>query len=200
MSQDSDTEKVFDAAKTIVETLKGLDTTHQERAIRFASESLGLGPALQTRGAEVASQTKAATDFQPLLVDRERVTDIKQFTTEKSPRSDQQFAAVVAYFYQFLAPESQKKDSIGVEELLQAARLAGRRRPNNASFILNNAKRAGYLDNPERGKFRLSTVGENLVAMTLPGTGAVVVNNRKSAKRKTRNERMKKAAVPKPRK
>jgi hypothetical protein len=38
MSQENpDATKVFDAAKTIVETLKSLDRTHQERAIRFAS-------------------------------------------------------------------------------------------------------------------------------------------------------------------
>lgn len=50
MSQEHpDTAKVFDAAKSIVETLKGLDKTHQERAIRFASESVSVYPLTLSR-------------------------------------------------------------------------------------------------------------------------------------------------------
>ena len=32
--------------------------------------------------------------------------DIRQFTAAKAPKSDQQFAVVVAYFYRFEAPEA----------------------------------------------------------------------------------------------
>ena len=35
-------------------------------------------------------------------------------------------------------------------------------------MTLTNAKNAGYLDAAGSGKFKLSTVGENLVAITLP--------------------------------
>jgi hypothetical protein len=35
-------------------------------------------------------------------------------------------------------------------------------------MTLTNAKNAGYLDAVGNGKFKLSSVGENLVAITLP--------------------------------
>ena len=61
--------------------------------------------------------------------------------------------------------------SIDAKVLQDAARLAGRRRPPKALTTLNNAKSLGYLDAPTRGQFQINTVGENLVAMTLPGGG-----------------------------
>jgi hypothetical protein len=192
----SDSEKVFDAAKAIVETLKDLDTTHRERAIRFASEQLGLGPPHQAPNAQTVGHAMPTTESGATRL----TTDIKQFTIEKAPKSDQQFAALVAYYYQFEAPEPQRKESIGVEDLKQAARLARRRLPKNASFTLNNAKNAGYLDNAERGKFRINTVGENLVAMTLPGTGSARVSTRKTVRRKSTGQATKKAAGVKSRK
>lgn len=96
-------------------------------------------------------------------------TDIKQFTASKAPKSDQQFAAVVAYFYRFVASEAERKDAITAEDLKDAARKVGRKRPHRVT--LNNAKNAGYLDAAERGNFKINTVGENLVAVTLPGNG-----------------------------
>jgi hypothetical protein len=193
MSQEHpDTAKVFDAAKTIVETLKGLDKTHQERAIRFACESLGLGPT--TQGQTLAPPSPVAPSSAPPSgrSSAAHAIDIKQFTAAKAPKSDQQFAAVVAYFYRFEAPEPQKKESIAAEDLTEAARLAGRRRPKNASFTLNNAKNAGYLDIAERGRYRISTVGENLVAVTLPGTDTAKASNRKTAKKKPTRQTSKK--------
>jgi hypothetical protein len=167
-----DAAKVFDAAKAIVETLAGLDRDHQERAIRFASESLGLSPPAHVQAPPATGQIVAAASQASPPGGRERPSDIREFMTAKAPKSDQQFAAVVAYYYQFEVPGSQKKESIGADDLTEAARLAGRRRPNKPLKTLNNAKSSGYLDSPERGKFKISTVGENLVAVTLPGNDA----------------------------
>jgi hypothetical protein len=41
----------------------------------------------------------------------------------------------------------------------------------------NNALNQGYFDRAERGEFKLNAVGENLVAMALPGTGEDKPNN-----------------------
>lgn len=174
----------FDAAKTIVETLKGLDKQLQARAMRFASETLGLhGPAPGQGTAAPSQQAEnpvaAASPAAP-----PRSMDIQQFAELKAPRSDTQFAAVVAYFYRFETPEAQRKDVIDAETLNEAARLARRRRPGNAIMTLNNAKNAGYLDPAERGKFKISAVGENLVAMTLPGNGSKTPANRGAGRKK----------------
>ena len=180
--QSSPAANVFDAAKAIVESVKQLDKPHQEQAIRFASESLGLSNASHSKPPTETSLP--ASEIAPPTTDPQtRPTDIKQFTAAKAPKSDQQFAAVVAYFHQFEAQEDMTKDAISMEDLKNAARLVQRRLPGK--FALNNAKNSGYLDSAGRGKFKLSPVGENLVAITLPGTGAVQAGQkRKSAKKK----------------
>ena len=181
---------VFDAAKAIVESLKGLDNEHQEQAIRFASESLGLRASSRSQPPAGTGHSPPATPTPPLPAEtHERATDIKQFTEAKAPRTDTQFAAIAAYYYQFEAPEDQRKDTIGPEDLQEAARLASRRRPGNAGQTLRNARNAGYLDNAESGRFRLSTVGENLVAVTLPGDASSTGSNQKKTTRKKRGKR-----------
>lgn len=174
----------FDAAKVIVETLQGLDRTSQALAMRFAAETLGLQSAAVTE-TPAAPVTPASTS--PSLQGgggATHSTDIKQFTAAKAPKSDQQFAAVAAYFYRFEAPEAQRKDTIDADSLLEAARLAGRKRPGNPRFTLNNAKNSGYLDIATTGKYRINSVGENLVAMALPGNASEGSPARSAGKKK----------------
>lgn len=167
----------FDAAKVIVETLKGLDEGQQVRAIKFACESLQMHA--PTVG---APSVLGAPSTPPSGLASAASSDIRQFTASKSPKSDLQFAAVVAYFYRFVAPEAERKDAIAVEDLKDAARKVGRKRPHRAT--LNNAKNAGYLDAAERGSFKINTVGENLVAVTLPGNGGDATGGSGGGRRK----------------
>lgn len=51
----------------------------------------------------------------------------------------------------------------------EAARLAGRPQVERWGMTLTNAKNAGYLNAVGPGEFKLSPVGENLVAISLPG-------------------------------
>lgn len=189
MSQEKQQQPVatahFDAAKAIVDTLKGLDDQTRALAIRFASETLGIQtPAPAPAGSPTqASGSSAASP--PGAGGPTHSTDIKQFTAAKSPKSDQQFAAVVAYFYRFEAPPDQRKESIDADTLQTAARLAGRNRHKNPRMTLTNAKNAGYLDSAGTGMFKISTVGENLVAMTLPGSSAENSPRRAGGKRRT---------------
>ncbi len=98
--------------------------------------------------------------------------DIRSFISAKNPRSDVQLAATAAYYYQFEAPPSQKKVSIGKDDLQDACRKSGRARLRSPYKTLHNAHRLGLLDKAdEAGKFSINAVGENLVAMTLPGDG-----------------------------
>lgn len=184
--QSSDNKNHFDAAKEIVESLQGLDKTSQALAIRFAAETLGLQPA-STSHTPVATVVPAQAVTAP-PAGTPHSLDIKQFTAAKAPKSDQQFAAVVAYFYRFEAPEAQRRETIDSDFLLEAARLAGRNRPSNPRFTLNNAKNAGYLDVATTGKYRINSVGENLVAMALPGSNSEASPNR-AARTKTSAKR-----------
>ena len=81
-------------------------------------------------------------------------------------------AAVVAYYHRFEAPPAERKDAINKDDLQEAMRLAGRPRFKDPAKTLNNAHILGLLDKgSEKGTYTLNSVGENLVAMTLPGGG-----------------------------
>jgi len=179
----------FDAAKAIVATLKGLERQQQERALRFATETLGLTPIAPHASASPVSATPvpAASTVPPAT--SARPLDIKQFTAAKAPKTDLQFAAVAAYYYRFEAPPEQRRDSINDASLKEAARLADRKRPSR--MTLNNAKNRGYLDGLGGGDFRLNTVGENLVAVTLPGDEP----RKKAAKKNGKPKQRKKSAT-----
>jgi len=165
----------LEAVRAIAAALTGFSPEEQERILRWARERVGLAlaprsspeirmpqaPTLSPRPAEPTDAT------QPSLAGAK---DLKTFVTTKSPKSDAQFAATVAYFYRFEAEPQQRKDEIDSVTLQDACRLAGRPRLPHPSMTLTNAKNQGLLDKGnEAGKYAINTVGENLVAMTLPG-------------------------------
>lgn len=156
----------FDILRNIVEQLKGLPAEDQERVIKWACEKLGISES----SAPVAHPTVLGAPVVAPTSHQQSVatsTNIKSFVEEKNPQSDMHFAVVVTYFYRFLAPE--KKEAITSEDLQEATRLAGRTRLTLPSKTLSNAVFAGLLDSAGRGLWKINTVGENLVAIVLPG-------------------------------
>ena len=166
----------FDTAKKVLGELKGLPQERQERVLRWVMEGLGLHS-----GATAPVPTSGALVMAPVpATPRQGAgSDIKSFVASKAPKSDNQFAAVAAYYYRFEAPPAQRRDSIDPEALQEATRLAGRSRLGNPRATLNNAKSMGYLDSILPGQFSINNVGENLVAMTLPSDGAVAAPRRR---------------------
>lgn len=177
----------FDIGKAIFDQLKDLPSERQQRVLRWVAE--GLGVQVGTHVPQVAQPAGGVQQpqAQPGIAGA-CVTDIKSFIAAKSPKSDSQFAAAVAYYYRFEAPPAERRDSIDGTALQEAARLAGHRRLSNPLGTLNNTKKLGYLDGTARGQFSINSVGENLIAMTLPGGGetprpARRKNSKKSAKK-----------------
>ncbi|OQY75772.1 MAG: hypothetical protein B6D44_00765 [Ignavibacteriales bacterium UTCHB2] len=173
----------LDAVRQLVTILEKFDKTDQERIIKWAREKLGLS--LQPTVSIATPQNQLQANFQ--LPDY-RTKDLKSFVNEKSPSSDMQFAVTVAYYYKFEAPEKEKKDSINSEILQDAARLSGRKRLGNPGQTLINASFNGMLDkSDEKGAYKINTVGENLVAMTLPhNAGSKTIKKKlKTNKKKT---------------
>ena len=190
----------------MADQLKGIEKERQQRILRWVAESLnlvlGIAPAFDQRaGAMGASPGGAQISHGDTHAPHRhaRPADIKTFVDSKRPKSDVQFAAVVAYYYRFEAPVESRKDSLDAQALQEAARLAGRRRPPKPLATLNNAKSLGYLDSSERGQFRINSVGENLVAMTLPGGQAERTRDKPWAT-KPRKAKPKPKLTPKPRK
>jgi hypothetical protein len=189
----------LDAAQKIVVELQGMTKDQQALALKFATETLGLQ--MSTAYAQVTHApvhaSNVASPAAPVAPGQR--TDIKTFTAIKAPKSDQQFAAVVAYYYQFEAPAAQRKDSIDAATMKDAARQAGRKQVNDWGITLSNALRTGYLDKADRGAFKLNSVGENLVAITLPdnsasgkGNGGGSNKRRRTKKKLTGKKKVKK--------
>ena len=186
----------LDAIRTIVTTLEGFERADQERILRWSTEKLGISitPQAQTHApqqqAAPASQVEQqSTPHAPAIQFGSK--DIKSFVTEKSPSSDNQFAATIAYFYLFEAAEEEQKESITSADLQDACRKVGRSRLGDPGKTLRNAHNMGYLDKADRGSYKINTVGENLVAVTLPsgnggGTAKAAPKKRKSPVKKAK--------------
>lgn len=173
----------LNAVRQLVDTLEKFDKADQERIIRWAREKLGLN-VIQQPSTPTTSPIPAQTFLQP---SENRAKDLKSFVNEKNPSSDMQFAVTVAYYYKFEAPESVKKDAINSDTLQDAARLSSRARLTNPGQTLINASFNGMLDKAEeKGAYKINTVGENLVAMTLPQN-----SNTKTIKKKQKSQKNK---------
>lgn len=187
----------LEAVRVVAETLEPFSTEDRERIIRWARERVGMtagiAPAdIRTTDTMAPTVPAAATQV------AQGAVDIKQFVTDKSPKSDVHFAATVAYYYQFVAPPTQRKEAITKDDLVEACRQVPRKRPARPSQVLVNAYQDGVLDRGDKGRYKLNSVGENLVAMALPGkaettTARKAPNGRKRREAKAKNSRSRKA-------
>ncbi|MCI0621147.1 MAG: hypothetical protein L0387_05660 [Acidobacteria bacterium] len=162
------------AVRSLIEALKPFDASDQERIIRWAREKLGLAPAPEAKGpkatpAVIGTPIPLSSTSASATPDRPGVRDVRTFVEAKTPKNDKEFAATVAYYYQFEAPPENRKTGINAEDLREACRLAQRPRLQNPGQTLRNALHTGYFDRNDEGNYVLNSVGENLVAMTLPG-------------------------------
>lgn len=177
----------LEAVRSVIEALDGFDQNDQERIIRWAKEKLGLGETSIAVPIATSHSASQSPPFPELHKERSNA-DIKSFVLSKDPKNDQHFAATIAYYYRFEAPPEQRKDEITSSDLQEACRQAKRARLQNPGQTLRNAHQGGLLNKgAETGAYAINTVGENLVAMTLPTSGAVKTKPRSSARKPTKN-------------
>jgi hypothetical protein len=160
----------LEALRSVVIALEPFDARDRQRIVRWACEKLSI--AVPAGFAPLAAEPQQPTPQTSLpAVGPAQPTarrDLRTFIEEKAPASDVHFATAVAYYYQFEAPESERKNAITAPDLTEACRLAVRTRLQNPGQTLRNAMQNGLLDRAERGAFKINAVGENLVAMALP--------------------------------
>jgi hypothetical protein len=166
----------LDAVRVISTALEPFDQVQREMILRFVRERVGMpltngvpGAAGSPPSPPVVDQTTPPT---PVPISGKGPTDIKSFMEHKNPKNDIQAVAAVAYFYKFEAPASEHRDAITADEYVNACRLVGRQRPGRAAQTMHNAVRGGLVDAVGDGTFKLNSVGENLVAVVLPGDGS----------------------------
>jgi hypothetical protein len=116
------------------------------------------------------------------------VKDVRTLREEKTPKSANEMAALVAYYVSELAPATERKPEINKTDVERYFKTAGFRLTANAGQTLVNAKNAGYLDaGSDVGYYKLNPVGYNLVVHRL-GSGDAgrrpIRSPKKSASRK----------------
>jgi hypothetical protein len=162
------------AIKAIAEALGPLNKDTRQRVLNYAIQHLGLSapstllisPAgVTTQGLPAAAQTRSTVS---LPVSDQELVDIRSLREQKSPATDVEMATIVAYYVRHAAPEGERKDEIGAEDIEKYFIQAGYPLPSKKQFTLVNAKKAGYLESTSRGKYRLNSVGHNLVAHNMP--------------------------------
>lgn len=160
---------VFQAAEEIQGILAGRDKAEQERILRWVNESLGFS-AIPPPAAIPPTASPAAHHGDGHQSPRGKI-DIKTFYNSKKPKSENQVAVVLAYYLRFEAPKDENKEAVTATILDEASRQARGGVFKNALVTLTNSASQGYFDRAGRGEFKLNSVGENLVAMALPGKG-----------------------------
>ncbi len=181
----------FEAAKNISDVLSGFEKQRQERILRWVGERFSINIGSAPSAVQKFSDPAGAPQVPPSpLVDAGAslpVTDIRTFVRSKNPTSDNQTATVIAYYYRFAAPDNEKRETINSEILTNSIRMIGGAQPTRPGQTLTNAKNQGYLDLVGTGEYRINSVGENLVTMTLGANGgaeATVVKRRRPAGKK----------------
>lgn len=94
--------------------------------------------------------------------------DIRSLKNEKQPVGAIQMACVAAYYLQEHAPEEERVKEVSTADLERLFKQAGFKLPSRMQQVLPDAKTAGYFESVDRGKYKLTRVGYNLVTHSLP--------------------------------
>lgn len=98
--------------------------------------------------------------------------DIRSLKNLKQPANTIQMACVAAFYLQEHAPEDERTKEITSADLERLFKQAGFKLPSRIQQVLPDAKSAGYFESIDRGKYKLSRVGYNLVTHSLPRVAA----------------------------
>jgi hypothetical protein len=175
------------AIKTLLETLDPLTPNVRTSVIDYVFKRLGI-TASQAPSPPPPLPAVAAPLTPSLKSQLDGPTDILSLKEQKSPTTGTQMIAVVAYYLAHLAPEGERRDFITADDIQKYFVQGKYPLPGSQPQALVHAKNAGYLDSLEKGKYRLNSVGHNLVAHKMPKDGVA------SAKLGSRRKPTKKAA------
>jgi hypothetical protein len=196
--------KELAAIEVITTTLEPLSAEARSNVIDFVFKRLGIV------SPTAAPQTPTLPPISPPAPPHELshnfgaaqvlATNILSLKEQKQPKSVNEMVALVAYYLARVAAPEERRDYIVAEDITKYFNQGRFRLPEGpARMALTNAKNAGYLEAKERGQYRLSPVGHNLVDHRL-GTEAGEAQSTRRKKRKPKPKASAKAkAKAKPR-
>jgi hypothetical protein len=174
------------AMQQVIKALESLETDARTRVLAYVFQRLGLSlttPALIPPSVETQSPVLAAIPATPAPAGT-TAADIRSLKEAKQPKSDNQMAALVAYYLKEVAPANDRKDAISQEDIERYFKQAGFPLPNRPGMTLVNCKNAGYFDPAGVGLYRLNPVGHNLVAHGMPSSSGDGIRRQKKPKSK----------------
>lgn len=182
------------AINAVVAALSPLKEDQRLRALeyvlrRFNAVALQAAPVTAAPTAFSQQPTNAV----PFTPGATTVIDIRSLREQKSPRSANEMAALVAYYLSELAPPNDRKNEITPTDIERYFKMAGFALPADARFTLVNAKNSGYIDSLGGGQYKLNPVGYNLVVHRMgKNVEGPAEPHRRSAGAKRRNKTSKK--------
>ncbi len=180
--------------RAVTEALEGFDANDQERIIRWARKKIGLSVVPVTPPTPSAPPPGTLPASPAVPGSAPATKDLKSFVAEKKPKNDVQFAATVAYYIASrLQQINEKLKSTAmickkVADLSVVSDLRIPTRPFGTPHTLGLLNKGG-----QSGHYGINSVGENLVAVTLPGDGAPLVQGRRARRRGTLVRRLRRS-------
>lgn len=112
--------------------------------------------------------------------------DIRSLKEKKVPQTANEMAALVAYYLSESVPVANRRNEVNSADMEKYFKEAAFPLPKRPEQLLKNAKNSGYFEALGEGKFKLSPVGYNLIALNLPRS---LGNIGKSPRRKQRKKK-----------
>jgi hypothetical protein len=160
-----DVDAEIDAIKTILTTLKSLNEEARESVMNYVTQRLNLKVSDRSGSDENGDKTDK---LKSITIKKDAVPHIKDLKDEKQPGSHVDRAILVASDLSELAEKGKRKEAVTAQDLDTYFKIANYPKPAAFKDVLKSAKNAGYMDSPDRGKYKLNAVGYNLAVHTLP--------------------------------
>lgn len=187
-------DKEIGAIRTVLAALEPLLPEIRSNVLEYVMKRLGIRTPASMKTPHLMD-APAIPVSQPTLLP-ESAVHIKEFKSQKKPRSANEMAALVAYFLGNLVPQDSRKHSVNSKDIETQFKIAGFPLPGQIKATLANAKNAGYFDLVGEGEYKLNAVGYNLVAHSMPrgaNSGVARKPRRKRNKSKSAKARNKKS-------
>jgi hypothetical protein len=164
------------AIDTVTEALGLFDSGEQQIILRAVYDQLKISGPNASIGPGAAKQPENPTIDPPAAPVKKADADkgeyagmdIRAFKELKAPSSARQMACVVAYYLSEIVEGDEKRDAITTADLERYFKQARFPVPKALEQVLPDAKSGGYFEGAGRGEYKLTRVGYNLVAHSLP--------------------------------
>lgn len=158
----------IEAIKSVLSALSPLSDKARISVMDYVSKRLNLPTAgtssispLPPPAEQLSTADKPAGVHQPEI----HILELKE---QKSPRSANEMAALVAYYLGNIAPQDERKSTVNQKDIETYFKIGKFPLPSRVDMTLVNAKTSGYFDSLSDGEYKLNAVGYNLVEHSMP--------------------------------